>query len=106
MRQILVDHARAGAAIKRGKGARRLSIEDFDAPDRASAPDRILVVDDCLGRLARLDPRQAQVVEMRVFAGMTVNEVADALEVSPRTVELDWRMARAWLADELGHADQ
>lgn len=101
MRQILVDHARGRAAIKRGAGMRRLSVEDFDAPDQAAAPEQVLLVDDCLGRLARLDARQAQVVEMRIFAGMTVNEVAEALDVSPRTVELDWRMARAWLADEL-----
>lgn len=103
MRQILVDHARGRAAIKRGGGARRLSIDDFDAPDRVAAPDQVLIIDECLRRLARLDPRQAQVVEMRVFSGMTVEEVATALSMSTRTVELDWRMARAWLADELGH---
>lgn len=106
MRQILVDHARGKAALKRGGAAKRFSIEQFDAIDPAAGPDRVLEIDDCLGRLSRLDARQAQVVEMRVFAGMTVAEVADALEVSPRTVELDWRMARAWLADELSHVDQ
>jgi RNA polymerase sigma factor (TIGR02999 family) len=104
MRQILVDHARARSAAKRGGGARRVPLEALDTPDRATAPEEVLAMDECLQRLEALEPRQARVVEMRVFAGMTVPEAADALGVSTRTVELDWRMARAWLGRELSHA--
>ncbi|MFO0962567.1 MAG: ECF-type sigma factor [Phycisphaerales bacterium] len=106
MRQVLVDNARARSALKRGGGARPLSLEDLDATSGDSAPEEVIAVDECLRQLEALDPRQAQVVEMRVFAGMTVAEVADALGVSTRTVELDWRMARAWLASKLSHADR
>lgn len=102
MRQILVDHARARGAAKRGGGARRLSLSDLDATSGQTAPDEILAIDDSLRRLEALSSRQARVVEMRVFAGMTVPETAEALGVSTRTVEMDWRMARAWLATELG----
>ncbi len=105
MRQILVDHARARQALKRGGGARRMSLEDLDATSGEAAPDQVLAVDECLRQLEALDPRQARVVEMRVFAGMTVAEVAQALDVSTRTVELDWRMARAWLAGKLAHVE-
>lgn len=104
MRQILVDHARARTAAKRGGGAKRVALGAFDAPDRASAPAEVLAMDECLQRLEALEPRQARVVEMRVFAGMTVPEAAEALDVSTRTVELDWRMARAWLSRELSDA--
>lgn len=102
MRQILVDHARARGAAKRGGGARRLSLSDLDATSGQTPPDEILAIDDSLRRLEALSSRQARVVEMRVFAGMTVPETAEALGVSTRTVEMDWRMARAWLATELG----
>lgn len=105
MRQILVDHARARNADKRGGGARRLSLDDLDATSGDSAPEQVLAIDECLQRLEALNARQARVVEMRVFAGMTVDETAEALGVSSRTIELDWRMARAWLARELSHAD-
>lgn len=106
MRQILVDHARARSAAKRGGDRHRLEMETVDLASDGSAPIEVLLVDECLTRLATLDARQAQVVEMRVFAGMTVEETAEALRVSPRTVELDWRMARAWLVRELAHADE
>ncbi len=105
MRQILVDHARARGAAKRGGGIRPMDLHSIDLASDGATPPEILEVDECLTRLARLDPRQAQVVEMRVFAGMTVEETAEALGVSPRTVELDWRMARAWLLRELSDAD-
>ncbi|MBL9140955.1 MAG: sigma-70 family RNA polymerase sigma factor [Phycisphaerae bacterium] len=104
MRQILVDQARARNAAKRGGGARRLSLDDLSATSGDTAPEDVIAIDDCLKRLEALDARQARVVEMRVFAGMTVPETAEALSVSTRTVELDWRMARAWLARELSHA--
>lgn len=106
MRQILVDHARSRNAAKRGGGRHAVGIETVEIGSDGSAPIEILQVDECLTRLGALDARQARVVEMRVFAGMTVEETAEALGVSPRTVELDWRMARAWLMRELAHDDE
>lgn len=126
MRHILIDHARSRGAVKRGGAVvnetsngdgttasaapvtprQRVSMEVADGLVAWSDPAELLVIDDSLERLARLDERQARVVEMRVFGGMTVAEVAEALDVSDRTVELDWRMARAWLSRELSDADQ
>lgn len=105
MRHILVDHARAKSAAKRGGDRERVAIEgDWGelAPGRGDDPADVVALDDALSRLAELDGRQARIVELRVFAGMTVDETAEALGVSPRTVDLDWRMARAWLSRELG----
>ena len=73
--------------------------------DPVADEDAVLAVHEGLERLARLSPRQAQVVELRTFAGMSVEETAAALGVSTRTVEVDWRLARAWLSRELAHAD-
>lgn len=104
MRQILIDHARARNAVKRGGGAERLTIDAVIEPAARSsgvAPLDLLALDDALARLDRVDPRQARVVELRVFAGLTVAEVAAVLDVSHRTVEQDWTMARAWLSREL-----
>ncbi|MFO0895690.1 MAG: sigma-70 family RNA polymerase sigma factor [Phycisphaerales bacterium] len=106
MRQILVDHARARSAQKRGGPERRVvSLDDVEALAGGAPPDEMIAIDECVRRLSDVDPRQGRVLEMRVFAGMTVEEVAQVLGVSPRTVELDWRMARAWLSRELSHAD-
>ncbi len=104
MRQVLIDHARARNAAKRGGGRARQSSFDAESP----APlDRLdwLALDEAISRLAQLDKRQAAVVELRFFGGMSVAETAEALDVSPRTVELDWRMARAWLSQALGEDD-
>lgn len=104
MRHILVDHARAKSAAKRGGDRERVMVESQWGglePAGGSDPADVVALDDALSRLAELDPRQAKIVEMRVFAGMTVDETAEALGVSPRTVDLDWRMARAWLSREL-----
>jgi RNA polymerase sigma factor (TIGR02999 family) len=101
MRRILVDHARARDSEKRGGGA-VISAGDFPLRDPQSTdPDRLLALDAALERLAALDARQAQIVEMRFFAGMTVEETAHALDISPRTVKREWQMARAWLYGEL-----
>jgi RNA polymerase sigma-70 factor (ECF subfamily) len=100
IRRILVDHARQKKRQKRGGGAGRVALDD----SVALAPKReeeILALDEALERLDKLDHRQAQVVEMRFFAGMNVEEVAEVLGVSKRTVEGDWTMARAWLMREL-----
>lgn len=103
MRRILVDHARARNSEKRGGGA-VVFAADFPLRDPQTLdPGLLLALDSALERLAALDPRQSQIVEMRFFAGMTVEETAHALDVSPRTVKREWQMARAWLYGELTH---
>ena len=100
IRRILVDHARQRKRQKRGGGAGRVALDE----SVALAPQReeeILALEEALEKLGKLDHRQAQVVEMRFFAGMNVAEVAEVLGVSKRTVEGDWTMARAWLMREL-----
>ena len=95
MRQILVDYARRNAAEKRG-GGRAVTLDD-DAvanPDRA---DELLALDEALEQLQALDPRLVQTVELRFFAGLSVEEAAETLGVSPRTVKRDWQRARAFL---------
>jgi len=100
MRQVLVDHARRRGALKRADAAHRVTFDD-EVGHGASASFEILALHDALEKLAVLDARAAQVVEARVFGGMTVDEVAHVLNVSKRTVELDWSVARRWLAREL-----
>jgi RNA polymerase sigma factor (TIGR02999 family) len=101
MRRILVDHARARNSEKRGGGAIQMAA-DFPLRDPQSVePGQLLALDAALERLAALDARQSQIVEMRFFAGMTVEETAHALNISPRTVKREWQMARAWLYGEL-----
>jgi len=100
MRQVLVDHARRHAARKRAAGAQRVTFDD-EAGHGAAATFEILALHEALDRFSVLDPRGAQIVEARVFGGMTVEEVAHLLGVSTRTVELDWTVARRWLAREL-----
>lgn len=102
MRQILIDHARAKRAEKRGGGFGRVTIDEVSEPaatgDGACRPLDVLALDEALTRLAALDQRQARIVELRMFGGLSVEETAEALSVSTRTIELDWRMARAWLS--------
>ncbi len=105
MRRILVEHARARHAAKRGGHAPRVSIDDVSvAAPAALDPVDLESLDAALTELARLDPRQARVVELRYFAGLTVEEAADVLGASPRTVKRDWQMARAWLRREMSRA--
>jgi RNA polymerase sigma factor (TIGR02999 family) len=99
MRQILVDHARRHGAAKRGAGAQLITLDDNLSG--SAGPVELLLVNDALDRFAVLDERGARVVEMRVFGGLTVDEIAGALGVSKRTVDNDWAMARMWLAREL-----
>lgn len=99
MRQVLVDHARARAAGKRGAGAHHVTLGTAQGAVE-DTPFELLVLDDLLDRLAALDPRAARVVELRTFGGLTVKEIADTLQVSARTVDGDWAMARLWLARE------
>lgn len=96
MRRALVDQARYRNRKKRGGGAARRQLVDFDLISPSDG-EHVLAVDEALTELAALDKRQADIVEMRFFGGMTVSEVADHLDVSKRTVEADWTMAKAWL---------
>jgi RNA polymerase sigma factor (TIGR02999 family) len=100
MRQILVDYSRKKHALKRGEALRR--VED---PDRIAAtihdPERLLALDQAMTRLAQKDPRQAEVVELRYFGGLTEEEIAEVLNLSLRTVKREWSAARAWLFAEL-----
>jgi RNA polymerase sigma factor (TIGR02999 family) len=99
MRRILVDHARERFAARRGGRQVQLQIENLDIPN-LSGQEEVLAVHEALNRLGELDPQQGRVVEMRYFGGLTVEETADALSVSPRTVKRDWAMAIAWLRAE------
>ena len=100
MRRILVDHARANNAGKRGNGWDAVSLNDAILPSPERAPE-ILDLDEALTRLAALDERQSKIVELRFFAGMSEEEVGNALGISARTVKRDWRIAKAWLFKEL-----
>jgi len=100
MRRILVDHARKKSRLKHGGGFRRVALDESLALSAGKDED-LLVVDDALTRLAEIDERQARIVELRFFGGMTIDEAAHVLEVSSQTVALDWRMARAWLRQRL-----
>ena len=103
MRQVLVDAARRRRAVKRGGGARVLSLDE--GADVAAFGEELLALDTALQRLEAKHPRPARVVECRFFGGMTVEDTAEALEISPRTVKSDWAMARAWLFDQLRSPD-
>jgi RNA polymerase sigma factor (TIGR02999 family) len=99
MRQILVDHARSHQAAKRGSGQRVELTLAIDAPQ--SRPVDVVALDDALNALSRRDPQQSRIVELRFFGGLTIEESAAALDISPATVKRDWAMARAWLTREM-----
>ena len=96
IRNILVDHARARAAAKRGGDATRLSLDESLAFAGGAQPD-LLAVNDALDELARLDPQQSRVVELRFFAGLTIAETAEVMGISVSTVKRDWILAKAWI---------
>ena len=100
MRRILVDHARARGADKRGGGVEVGSLEQI-AGTLADASVDVTALDAALEELARFDPRQARIVELRFFGGLSIAEVADALDISPATVGREWVSARAWLYHHL-----
>jgi RNA polymerase sigma-70 factor, ECF subfamily len=104
MREVLIDHARRRAAGRRGGGRRRLPLDSAVEYFEEQGLD-VVAVHEALDRLAELNGRQAQVMTLRYFGGMTVPEVAAALGVAEVTVERDWRLARAWLAGQLGGWD-
>jgi RNA polymerase sigma-70 factor, ECF subfamily len=101
MRRILVDHARRHN-LKRGRGVLRVPLEDvvIMAPSENADTD-LVALDEALIGLTSIDPRKAQIVEMRFFAGLTVEEIGEVLKVSPGTIKRDWRAAKAWLYQEL-----
>jgi RNA polymerase sigma-70 factor (ECF subfamily) len=107
MRQVLVDAARTRRAAKRGGGAHPITLVDAEQLAVASTPggeavgDEVLALDEALTRLAALDPEQARLVELRYFAGLTLDDTAAALGVSPATVSREWTVARRWLRREL-----
>lgn len=101
MRRILVDHARRRDAHKRGGSQIRLPLDEAFGMVKEIDVD-LLAIDDALQRLEKLDSQQARVVELRFFSGLTVEETAEALGVSPKTVKRDWSVARAWLRREIG----
>jgi RNA polymerase sigma factor (TIGR02999 family) len=100
MRRILVDHARR-RNLKRGAGVQHVSLEDTAAIG-GGRPENLIALDDAMQVLARIDPRKAQVVELRFFGGLSVDETAEVLKVSPVTVMRDWSTAKAWLYREMG----
>jgi RNA polymerase sigma factor (TIGR02999 family) len=99
-RRVLVDHARRRAARKRGLGVRPVSIEEVDVPTPGGDID-YMALDSALAHLAALDQRQARVVELRFFGGLSIQETATVLDISPATVKRDWESARLWLFDQL-----
>jgi len=103
MRRILLMHARRHHAAKRGGSAKPISLNDAVVFTREQSAD-LVALDELLNRLSVLDPQQARVVELRFFAGLSVEETADLMGMSTATVKRDWAMAKAWLAREMGAA--
>lgn len=101
MRNVLIDHAVRRGAVKRGGGVRVLPIDDETDAAAEQPLDDLIDLSEALGRLERLDARQAQVVECRFFGGLSLEETAEALNTSAATVSRDWTFARAWLHNEL-----
>jgi RNA polymerase sigma factor (TIGR02999 family) len=101
MRRVLLIHARDRRAAKRGGAAQKISLDETAIFSSAQA-DEFVYLDELLNRLFALDERQAKVVELRYFAGLSIEETAELLGVGPATVKRDWVMAKAWLARELG----
>jgi RNA polymerase sigma factor (TIGR02999 family) len=106
MRRILVDASRSRAAIKRGGQAERaehstaINLDELPS-SRTEMSAQVCALDEALNTLARIDPRRAQVVELRFFGGLSVEETGQVLQISPQTVMRDWKLARAWLAREI-----
>lgn len=95
MRRILVDHARSRLRAKRGGGAQMVSLVEGPATSKEVAD--VIALNDALDDLAKFDPRKSRIVEMKFFGGLTTEEAAEVLKVTPRTIEREWRKAKAWL---------
>lgn len=100
MRTILVDHARSHASAKRGGGTRNLELDEAMLVSQQKASE-VIALDEALKQLALIDPRQSRIVELRFFGGLTVEEAAEVLHVSPVTIKREWSIAKAWLYQEL-----
>lgn len=100
MRRVLVDHARSRNYQKRGGGAINMTLDDM-LPALSERGADLVALDDALQDLARVDPRKSQVVELRFFGGLSIEETAEALKISPETVSRDWRLAKVWLLREV-----
>lgn len=107
MRHILIDHARAHARDKRGGGAIQVSLNDVAVIDAGPAED-VVALDEALRELETQDPQKGRIVELRYFGGLTIEETAEVLGISPRTVRREWRRAKAWLYRMIseGHSDE
>lgn len=105
MRRILIDHARGRGRQRRGGGRARVELDEgIDACEQSQVD--LLALDDALTQLGELDPLKARIVELRFFAGLTVDEVAQVLATSPRTVKREWAVAQGWLYQQLSDADE
>ena len=102
MRRILVDYARTRKRLKRGGGVQPIPLEEAERFLSSEEADEVLALDEALDRLAALTPRAAQVVQCRFYSGLTIDETAQALDVSVKTVQRDWVAAQAWLRKEVG----
>lgn len=100
MRHVLIDHARRQLYAKRGAGARRISL-DAALPLNDNRASELIALDDALKDLANLDPRKSQIIELRFFGGLSIEETAEALKISPITVTREWRSAKAWLRRQM-----
>ena len=100
MRSILVDHARSHAYAKRGGGARKISLDETMIVSQQRAAE-VVALDDVLKELADFDPQQSRIVELRFFGGLTIEETAEVLSLSPATIKREWSTAKAWLYHEL-----
>jgi len=104
MRHILVDHARKYQSDKRGAGAQKLALDEVAIANEERAAE-LVALDEALERLAALDQRQSQIVELRFFGGLTVDETAEVMKLAPITVMREWRLAKAWLRDTIAGGD-
>ena len=104
MRRILVDHARTHLADKRGSGLPKVSLNEAIAMSR-ERPAELLALDESLTQLGVTDPQQSRIVELRVFAGLTIEQTAELMGISPATVKRDWNLAKAWLLREIEKAE-
>ena len=102
MRRILVDHARSHLYAKRGGGAQKLTLDEAIATPQERDLD-LVALDDALTTLAEIDPQQSRIIELRFFGGLTIEETAEVLNISPATVKRDWNMAKAWLYGEISN---
>ena len=104
MRQVLVDHARTKKAKRRGGEFRKVDLTD-ELSVAEDGLQTILLINDILTKLEKLDPRQVRIIEMRFFLDLSIEEIAESLDLSKRTIIREWRAAQAWLHGELGNAD-